>query len=71
MSRADHIKSIFAKAAELGRRIRGGCDVCQAHQTLDADDSGEWHLIVHITTRRAQPWPQNALQGGLNELGPA
>jgi hypothetical protein len=36
MSRGDHIASLFARAAELGRRIRGGCDSCaECFQTLD------------------------------------
>ena len=47
MRRVNHVTSLYAKAAEDGQRIRRGCDSCQAHQTLDADESGEWHLTVH------------------------
>ena len=47
MSRGHHIHSLFAKAAEEGQRIRGGCDSCKAHQTFDVDQTGTWELTVH------------------------
>lgn len=30
-----------------GERIPGGCDSCDAFQTVEAERAGVWHLTVH------------------------
>jgi hypothetical protein len=40
--------SVFDVFAPLaGKRIPGGCDRCDAFQTLNAVDPGVWSLTVH------------------------
>lgn len=43
----DVVHEMLAKAAERGRLIPGGCDNCNAYQTLDQIEDGVWSLIVH------------------------
>lgn len=43
----DPIHEMLAKAAAKGDRIRGGCESCDAYQTLDEVEVGVWSLIVH------------------------
>lgn len=38
---------MLAKAAERGQQIRGGCESCDAYQTLAEADTGVWSLTVH------------------------
>lgn len=30
-----------------GKRIPGGCDTCDAYQTIDAVEAGVWKISVH------------------------
>ena len=42
----DPIHEMLSRAAEEGQKIRGGCDLCEALQTLDEVD-GVYVLTVH------------------------
>ena len=47
MSNCNPIHALLASAATKGQHVRGGCDSCDAHQTLEEVDDGIWSLTVH------------------------
>jgi hypothetical protein len=44
---SDPIHDALAKAAARGREIRGGCDLCDAYQTMSEEMPGMYALTVH------------------------
>ena len=47
MTGPNPIHEMLAKEAAKGQRVRGGCDSCDAFQTLEEVDEGVWSLTVH------------------------
>jgi hypothetical protein len=41
------VHRMFEKAAAAGQRIQGGCESCDAYQTLEEIEPGVWSLQVH------------------------
>ena len=50
MSDSNPIHEMLAKEAAKGQQIRGGCDSCDAFQTIEEVDDGVWSLTVHHDT---------------------
>lgn len=44
---SDHVHDALRAAAAKGDQVRGGCDLCDAYQTLEQVDDGIWSLVIH------------------------
>lgn len=43
----DSIHDMLARAAAKGQQVAGGCDLCDAYQTLSEAMPGTYVLVVH------------------------